>query len=240
MSRLYIDSELAVGGEIRIGREQNHYLQNVLRLKPGAVFFLFNGRDGLDYRASLSREGKTMVARIDSALARNTESGLNCQIIQGLGRADHMDWMIQKTTELGVKRISLFGAARSQGRLQPAQLDKKMRHWRGVAISAAEQCGRAILPQIDYFPDLDSVLRSANDVPRLLLDFDGAALAQVLPTGADAVAVLLGPEGGLTEAEIDLARNSGFEPARLGPRVLRTETAATAALALLQSALGDL
>ncbi len=239
-SRLYIDTELAVGTEIALDKPQAHYLKNVLRLKPGAAFFLFNGREAVDYGASLLADGKHLRARIDSAHPLESESSLTSHIIQGLGRADHMDWMIQKTTELGVTRISLFGAARSQGSMKPAQVEKKLGHWRGVAISACEQCGRAIPPRIEYLPDFQSALASSDCELSFLLDFDGLALTEALPPLASEVSILLGPEGGLTEDEIALARNRGFRPVRLGPRVLRTETAATAALAMLQSALGDL
>lgn len=239
-SRLFIDTELAVGAEIALDKPQAHYLKNVLRLKPGAAFFLFNGREAADYRASLQAAGKKLGARIDSVHPLATESSLHSHIIQGLGRADHMDWMIQKTTELGASRVSLFSAARSQGSMKPAQLEKKLNHWRGVAISACEQCGRAILPRIDYLPDFRSALESSACDLNLLLDFDGAALTEALPPQASEVSILLGPEGGLSGDEIELARNHGFSPVRLGPRVLRTETAATAALVLLQSAVGDL
>lgn len=239
-SRLFIDTELAVGAEIALDKPQAHYLKNVLRLKPGAAFFLFNGREAADYRASLQAAGKKLGARIDSVHPLATESSLHSHIIQGLGRADHMDWMIQKTTELGASRVSLFSAARSQGSMKPAQLEKKLNHWRGVAISACEQCGRAILPQIEYQPDLSSALQAVDNALGLLLDFNSRPLAEAVFPGTTEVAIVLGPEGGLTDTEIELVASRGIKPVSLGPRVLRTETAATAALALLQSKLGDL
>ncbi len=240
LPRVFVDADLAVGGEIRLDKARGHYLKNVLRLKPGAAFFLFDGVTAVDYRAILQAQGKDLVARIEAAQPLATESSLDCRIVQGLGRADHMDWMIQKTTELGVRRIGLFHAARSQRALKPAQIEKKLGHWRGVAISACEQCGRAVLPQIEYLPDLDSALRTAEATPGLLLDFNGIPLGEAMPVQGTDITIVLGPEGGLTEAEIELAVSRGYRPVRLGPRVLRTETAATAALVLLQSALGDL
>lgn len=117
---------------------------------------------------------------------------------------------------------------------------KKLAHWRGVAVSACEQSGRALLPQIEFHTNLDQAIAASIIEIRLLLDFDGVALASVLHPPCSAVSILIGPEGGLSPAEIRLARTTGFAAAGLGPRVLRTETAATAALAIAQSTLGDL
>jgi 16S rRNA (uracil1498-N3)-methyltransferase len=151
-----------------------------------------------------------------------------------------MDWMIQKTTELGVTRILLFNAERSQAPLKPAQLQKKTEHWRSVAISACEQSGRVRIPDIDFEPVPARAVAATTAVSKLLLDFDGAPLASSLRQPIESVAILLGPEGGLNPVEIDIAKNQGFTPVSLGPRVLRTETAAVAALALVQSLLGDM
>ena len=240
ISRVYTDAELVVGEEISLDKFQSHYLKHVLRLKSGAALVLFNGREAIDYQARLVFDGKKVSARIDAATPLNNESGLDSEIIQGLGRADHMDWMIQKTTELGVNKISLFNAERTQSPLKPAQLEKKLAHWRGVAVSACEQSGRALLPQVDFHASLDQAIAASIIEIKLLLDIDGIALASVLHPPCTAVSILLGPEGGLSPPEIQLARTAGFAAARLGPRVLRTETAATAALAIAQSCLGDL
>jgi 16S rRNA (uracil1498-N3)-methyltransferase len=225
---------------ISLDKFQSHYLKHVLRLKSGAALLLFNGREAVDYQARLILDGKKVSARIDAATPLHNESRLDSEIIQGLGRADHMDWMIQKTTELGVNKISLFNAERTQSPLKPAQLEKKLAHWRSVAISACEQSGRALLPQVVFHAGIGQAIAASIIEIKLLLDFDGAALASTLQSPCTAVSILLGPEGGLSPAEIQLARTAGFVAARLGPRVLRTETAATAALAIAQSALGDL
>ena len=240
ISRVYIDAELVVGEEISLDKPQSHYLKHVLRLKSGAALFLFNGSEAVDYHASLSFEGKKASARIEAAISLENESGLNIEILQGLGRADHMDWMIQKTTELGVNRISLFNAERTQSPLKPTQLEKKLAHWRSVAISACEQSGRALVPPIEFHSSLDQAIAASISGIKLLLDFDGAALASVLHPPCTAVSILLGPEGGLSQAEIQLAKTVDFASVKLGPRVLRTETAATAALAIVQAGLGDL
>ena len=238
--RVHVDSDLAAGTEIALPQAQSHYLKHVLRLKPGAAFFLFNGREPVDYAARLTADGKRLGAWIVSAHALDNESPLQSHILQGLGRVDHMDWMIQKTSELGVRRVSLFPAERTQTPIKAAQLEKKLQHWRGVAISACEQCGRAVVPEIRYHADLGQALEACESGLRLLLEFSGEPLAAALGGPHDSIAILLGPEGGLNPAEIERARARDFIPASLGPRVLRTETAATAALALIQSALGDL
>ena len=240
IARVHIGAELVVGDEILLDKPQSHYLKKVLRLRSGAAFFLFNGREAVDYRATLVIDGTQARARIEAALPLDTESGLETEIIQGLGRADHMDWMVQKTTELGIGRITLFNAERSQPRLRESRRLKKLDHWRGVATSACEQCGRAIVPAIAFHDDIERALAETRDAFRILLDFDGPPLASALPAGTSAISILLGPEGGLTEREIRLARSSLFQPVRLGPRVLRTETAASAALAIVQSELGDM
>jgi 16S rRNA (uracil1498-N3)-methyltransferase len=226
-NRVFTDAGLVVGDIITLDKTRAHYLKNVLRLKPGAAFFLFNGGEAIDYEARLIIEGKRLTAEIS-------------EIIQGLGRADHMDWTIQKTTELGVNRISIFNAARTQSPLKATQLEKKLVHWRAVAISACEQCGRAIVPEIEFHAGLEAALAAAVGACKLILDFAGKPLASSLEPSRPSVSILLGPEGGLTDAEIGLAHKTEFQAVSLGPRVLRMETAATAALAIVQSSPGNI
>ena len=238
--RVHVECALAAGADIALADAQSHYLKHVLRLKPGAALFLFNGIDGLDYRAQLDNDGKRLIARIDTPVPVDTQSALACEIIQGLARADHMDWMIQKTTELGVHRIRLFYAERSQSRLKAQALQKKLRHWRGVAISACEQSGRALLPEILFHGDFGEAIGACSADLRLLLDFDAESLAARMTRPVGSVGLLLGPEGGLTTTEIETAIQAGFQSANLGPRVLRTETAATSAISIVQALAGDL
>lgn len=240
ISRVYIDAELVSGQVIALDRAQSHYLKNVLRLKPGAAFFLFDGRAAVDFEARLLVDGRRLKAEIGAANPLTNESGLASEVIQSLGRADHTDWMVQKSTELGVSKISLFNAERTQSPLKPAQADKKLAHWHGVAISACEQCGRAIIPEIQLHTGLEQALDASSSALKLLLDFGGKPLISALQPPQSTVAILLGPEGGLNQQEIGLARGCGFQPVSLGARVLRFETAATAALAIIQSVLGDL
>ena len=210
ITRVHVDNELSVGTEIVLPEAQTHYLKNVLRLKPGAALSLFNGKLPSDFHAVLTANGKKLGALIESVTAIETESSLSVELIQGLGRADHMDWMIQKTTELGVTQITLFNAERTQTPLKPAQQEKKMQHWRSVAISACEQSGRAIVPEITFLRNLEQTIATSTrefQEFKLLLDFGGDPLASVLqqrPSGTP-LAILLGPEGGLNPTEIEIA-----------------------------------
>ena len=240
ISRVYVESELVEGEHIAFDQDRHHYLKHVLRLKPGAAVDLFNGRDGKDYRATLTLDGKQLGAAIESATARDTESPLDCTLIQALGRADHMDWLIQKATELGVQRIAIFNAERTQHPLKAKQRDKKLHHWRNVAISACEQCGRARLPRIDFHEGLAQALADSEAELKLLLHFDGEPMAARLQAAPASVSILVGPEGGLDPGEIETATAQGYVKATLGPRVLRFETAALTALSLAQSRAGDL
>ena len=240
ISRVYLEAELVVGEQVTLDRPQAHYLEHVLRLKSGAALLLFNGREPVDYAATLVVEDKQHRALVNAAIPLTTEPDLDCEIIQGMARGDHIDWMIQKTTELGVTRILIFNAQRTQSPMKAAQLQKKLGHWHRVAVSACEQSGRAVIPALEFYADLEQAVAAAKGTSKLLLDSDGDPLASIAQPPGSTVSMLLGPEGGLNAAEIEVARAAGFVPAGLGPRVLRTETAATAALAIIQSNFGDL
>jgi 16S rRNA (uracil1498-N3)-methyltransferase len=169
-------------------------------------------------------------------------SRLGITLAQGISRGERMDYAIQKATELGVARIVPLLCERSVVRLDKTQADRKLEHWRGVTIAASEQCGRADLPAIDPPVSLPEYLAARGSPSHLSLVLDpaaGACLGQ-LRDPMDTVELLIGPEGGLSDAELALALRVGFKGLRLGPRVLRTETAAAAAIAVLQAMHGDL
>ncbi len=243
LSRIFVAQPLREGARILLDADSSHYLRNVLRLKPGVLVALFNGDDCYDYESLLSYQGKQAVAEIQRRTAGNSESELSTEIIQGLSRSDQMDWMIQKTTELGVKRISVFNAEHSQNPVRQKARDRKLAHWQAVSIKACEQSGRHRPPQIVFYRKLAEALEDPmRREIRILLDPEGGRL-QDCPIDADTarqISILLGPEGGLSKSEIKLARSSGYIATRLGPRVLRTETAATTVLAIAQSIWGDI
>lgn len=241
ISRVYCGETLTVNAEIKLDKPAFHYLKHVLRLETGATIVLFNGEDEIDYQGALNLGSKTASVLINNQIANELESPLHCEIIQGLARSDHLDWMIQKSTELGVRNISLFNAVRTQIPLKPKQLEKKLHHWMSVAISACEQCGRSVLPSINFYKSLQPALSSSTSTNRIVLEFSGVPMRNCLPDEPPQnFAILLGPEGGLDSAEIDQATQEGFVAASLGPRVLRTETAAVAALTLAQAYWGDI
>ena len=243
LSRIFVKQPLSEGARLLLDSDTSHYLRNVLRLKTGAVVALFNGDDCFDYPAELSYQSKQAIALVHGKISVDTESSLATDILQGLSRSDHMDWMIQKSTELGVRRISVFNSSHSQIPLKPKQMERKMSHWQAVAIKACEQSGRHRLPQINFYKSLADLLDEPVDRElRLLLDFEGDELQKAHDKGNTVrhVSLLVGPEGGLSGSEIELAREAGFNSVKLGPRVLRTETAAVTALAIVQTLWGDI
>lgn len=244
ISRIYVNQPLATGSSVELEPQNAHYVRNVLRLKSGATVALFNGTDDCDYSAFLNFDGKSTQAEITSSELLIADSKLDSEVILGLSRSDHIDFSIQKCTELGVSRISIFNAMHSQIPLKKAQQQKRMAHWRAIAIKASEQCGRHRIPAINFYPEIQARLESYDqDGQGYLLDFNGPGLLELLSHGRESdsrVSLLTGPEGGLADAEISLAVEYGFRSARLGPRVLRTETAAIAGLTILQAICGDI
>lgn len=239
--RLYLPADLAPGRELPLPKDRAHYLRHVLRLNDGAGLVLFDGQRALDFQGRLRIDGKRVRVQIESVHDNERESPLHSRLIQAAGKPERVDWLVQKTTELGLRRLTLFNAERTQTPLRGARRDRKLEHWQAVAASACEQCGRSVLPLIEWQDGLHGALDALPAGAKLMLDFDGAMLGTLTKEKTDwqTICFLVGPEGGLNPAERQLARNEGFLPWRLGPRVLRMETAAAAALSLLQDRFGD-
>jgi 16S rRNA (uracil1498-N3)-methyltransferase len=239
LTRVYVDAPLTPGERVALQGSAATHITRVLRLRPGDALTLFNGHGG-EYAASLAeaRGGRLSVA-VGEAQPIERESALGLTLAQGVSRGERMDLVVQKATELGVGGIAPVFTERSVVRLSAPQAARKLEHWRAIAVGACEQSGRNRLPQLSAPVPLADFLKAATPGTRLLLSPEGAVRIQDLPRPAAAVTVLIGPEGGLTEAERASAVAAGFTPVRLGPRVLRTETAAIAALSVLQSAFGD-
>lgn len=236
--RAFVDLPLAVGARIALPEDAAGHLVRVLRLGPGDACMLFNG-DGRDYDARIASVSKKSVeADIDSAREAGNESPLRIVLVQGIPRGEKMDWILQKATELGVTGFVPVHGERGEVRLDGERAEKRLRHWHSVVISACEQSGRARIPGVAAPRALADALA---DLPatRLLLDPEAA---QPLPSRieGDACAIAIGPEGGWSPADIATLEAAGFIGARLGPRVLRTETAGIAAVAALQARAGDL
>lgn len=242
LTRIFIDETLAVGAELQLDRDQARYLGRVLRLRNGDMLNVFNGNDG-EFGASVVSLGKNSAAvRIDVAIETATESALKVHLVQGISRGERMDFVIQKATELGVKRISPVITQHGVVKLDESRTQKRHDHWQGVATSACEQSGRIRPPLIDTPVDLNTWFGAgAKETDTDLILRPGAAAALTsIATPVTKVCLLIGPEGGFSEREYDDAGVAGFEAVSLGPRVLRTETAALAAIAVAQSCWGDL
>lgn len=236
--RCHVEAGLEPGATVALPEQVRGHLQRVLRLAAGDPVVLFNG-DGHDYPAELAGAGNGLAARV---LRRDPpaagEAGLELVLVQALARGEKMDWIIQKATELGVVRIVPVLTARSEVRLAGERLDRRLAHWRRVAASACEQCGRARLPDIDPPLPLHGVAAAALAGQRLVLHPGTGEGLPVAATGGS-VAVAVGPEGGFDAVELDLLLRTGWRPVGLGERVLRTETAGLVAGAALLALAGE-
>jgi 16S rRNA (uracil1498-N3)-methyltransferase len=236
---VYVDAALTPGVRLELPPAAGVHLAKVLRVRSGDELVVFAG-DGYEYPASVEGVHGTRVAvAIGEARAVDRESPLAVTLVQCIARADRMDVIVQKATELGVARIVPVQSRRGVVRLTAAQEQSKAEHWRAIAVSACEQCGRNRLPAVEAPRRLIDYLGTLSaGGTRLLLEL-GADARRTAPIGGE-VTIAVGPEGGLDDEEIEAFRLAGFEAMRLGPRVLRTETAAIAALAWLQGRYGDL
>lgn len=236
--RFFIPEPLVADSELTLPDDVAHHLVRVLRSEPGTRFTLFNGQGGA-WEAELVEAGKkTARARLLAFAPDNRQSPLHTHLGQVMSKGDRMDYAIQKATELGISEITPLTSERCELRLRGEErADKKLEHWRRVALSACEQSGRNLPPLIHEpcaLADWNARLRCEL---KLVL---APGVAGALPAEKIAsAAVLIGPEGGLSEAEITAVQAQGFQPWQLGPRVLRTETAPVVALALLQARFGD-
>lgn len=211
----------------------------VLRLKPGAMIRLFDGK-GREFEAKLTEvEKRRSQARLDEELSQVSESPLQITLLQGISRGERMDFAIQKAVELGVRTIVPVVTERCNVQLSHERAQKRMAHWQGVLVSACEQSGRSYLPELADVSPLKQALEGVNDDLRLVLDPEASTGFHDL-SKPSALTLLIGPEGGLSEAEIQQAQAHSFTAVQFGPRILRTETAATAALAVVQTLWGDL
>ena len=236
LSRFFIDAPLSLG-EHPLPEAQAHYIGRVLRMAEGDALQVFDG-SGTEFRGTLLEVGKKRVTvQLTESFAGQVESPLHIHLGQGLSRGERMDWAIQKATELGVSEITPIFSERCEVRLKDERADKRLMHWRQVAISACEQCGRSRVPVIH--PPLllaDWIKQTQAELKLVLHPVAEPLVSHAKPAS---LAFLIGPEGGLADAEVDQAHAAGFLPARLGPRVLRTETAPVVALAVAQQLWGD-
>ncbi len=244
--RVHVTGPLRAGDAVDLPAAACDHLLRVLRMADGAQLLLCNG-DGKDYRATLGDIGKRGArARILDASPNHAESPLRIVLAQALARGDKMDWVIQKATELGVAAIQPIVTERTEVRLDSERAGRRLAHWQAIAVSACEQSGRALVPTISEPASLAAYAAGANPgAIRLALHPEGGSLAEalngsILRDATMPIHLVIGPEGGLSERDHAQLRAAGFRGLRLGPRVLRTETAGLAALAALQALAGDL
>ena len=245
-TRLFSPAPLSENTDVTLVGDQARYIGRVLRLKPGDGFTIFDGKGG-EYPATVATVSKTQVEiNVAAIQEQNAQSPLAIHLLQGVSRGERMDFVVQKATELGVHRITPVLTEFSVVKLDPNRAKKREQHWLNIAISACEQCGRNRLPYIDapqslrnwFGENLDS--NPDNSDTRILLrPGSESALVSIAKPAGD-LTLLIGPEGGFSDAEYEQAGIAGFKAASFGPRILRTETAAIAAIAVLQSLHGDL
>jgi len=241
LNRVYCATPLTPAQRVTLRGNAAGHISRVLRLRVGEQLTLFDGTGGEHSARIDSAGGGTVTVTLLEHCAVERESPLMLTLAQGISRGERMDWVVQKATELGVTRISPLLTERSVVRLDAQQALKKHAHWSAVCVAACEQCGRNRLPELQEPQELPAFLADPQaGATKLLLSPEGQLRLQDLPRQAPAITVLIGPEGGLAPAEQAAAIAAGFTPVRLGPRVLRTETAAVAALAIIQREFGDL
>ncbi len=240
-TRLHCETSLRAHAPLRLDADAAHYLGKVLRMRLGQFVHVFNASDG-EFLARIGQLTKKHAElRVETRLRAPAAPRLEIELCLGLSRGERMSWAIQKSTELGVHGIKPFLSARGEVKLSPERAASRMQHWRRIAIGAVEQSGGFRIPDFSEPLALERVLQAPAeaDCTRLLFDPAGSAgLPDSLP--GDRLQIVTGPEGGFTESELALAARCGYEIVGLGPRILRSETAPVAVLAILQHRYGDM
>ena len=237
--RIYTGQELRGNTRIELEPGPSAHIARALRMREGDKLTLFNGEGG-EYPTEIASVGKKKVVVTTGAhQALELESNLRIHLGIAVSRGDRMDWVIQKATELGVDTLTPLFTERTEVKLAGERAAKKIHHWQQIAISACEQCGRNRLPVIHALQELGHWLASTEAQRKLVLHHRADSIGGA-GDKPDSIALLVGPEGGLSDHEISAAEQAGFQSLRLGPRVLRTETAPLAAIAILQGHWGDM
>ncbi|WP_101925162.1 MULTISPECIES: 16S rRNA (uracil(1498)-N(3))-methyltransferase [Luteimonas] len=239
--RAFVDRPLAIGGTVELPGDAAAHLVRVLRLREGDACVLFNG-DGVDHDARLTAVGKRGAsAEILASRTVNLESPLSITLVQGIARGDKMDWILQKATELGVAAFVPVSSDRSEVKLDAERAGKRHAHWRSVVVAACEQSWRSRIPDVAPPRSLAAALADLPaDASRWLLDPDAVSGSATMAAPSGGIVLAIGPEGGWSANDRAALIAAGFDGLRLGPRILRTETAGMAAIAALQMRFGDL
>ena len=242
--RLYLSVPLRPGTKVELDKDQSHYVVRVLRLRPGDPLQLFDGDGGRHAAVLAQADARRTVLEVGDAEPGVPESPLRVTLAQCISAGEKMDWTVEKAVELGVGAIAPLQAARSVVRLDADRARRRAEHWQRLLVAACMQCGRDRLPLLHPVESLEAWLsRPRADAHRIVLAPGAPSSIGDLPfpdLEAGGLQLLVGPEGGLAPEELERALAAGFTPVSMGPRVLRTETAGLAALAVLQARFGDL
>ena len=240
-TRIYVDQPLSCGLEVSLDSMTSKYLGSVLRLTAGDVVTLFNGEGG-EFEATIQAAAKKIVTLlVGDYIEANRESPLGVHLGIGLSRGDRMDWVIQKSTEVGVTEITPLITQRSEVKLIHSRVQKKLSHWRKISVSACEQSRRTKIPRINPPLDISRWIDTIRPGKRIVLNHQSQQNISNFKNDYEvlSVSLLVGPEGGLTAEEVQLANHAKFDDMSLGPRILRTETAPVVAISLIQGLWGD-
>ncbi len=238
--RIYHIGELAVDQQIELDNDAANHVGRVLRLSVDAEIILFNGLGG-EYNATLIESGKKkVIAQVNTFVDKCIESPLSIHLGQGISRGDKMELTIQKAVELGVTEITPLFTERCGVKLSGERLEKKLNQWHKIVISACEQCARNTIPVIHAPKSLEVWASEQTDELKLNLHPRANYSINSLPEPTHGIRLVIGPEGGLSDVEIEFASEQGFDEVLIGPRVLRTETAGLTVISALQTRFGDL
>lgn len=235
--RIFSPQSFNNGEDVQLEAQASHHISRVLRMREGRPLIVFNGEGG-QYQATITTLNKKSVTiHLNGFSHENHQSPLKTELAIALSKGDRMEWVIQKATELGIHKIVALHTENAQVKLSPDRAQKKQLQWQQIAISACEQCGRNQIPEVCPIIPINEWLQQCDADKKLVLHHRSSGrLAENKPSS---VALLIGPEGGLSNAEIKQALAYNFEALTLGPRVMRTETAPLAALSVLQYRWGD-
>jgi 16S rRNA (uracil1498-N3)-methyltransferase len=244
MARFYVPQPWIENGMVKIEGDEVKHIRKVLRLKTGDGIVVFDGL-GKELEGTIIEERlSSIVIRIQNIFSSERDSPLEVTLAQSLLKGEKMDYLIQKATELGVKEIIPFFSSRSVPFLEKSRRLKRHHRWEKIAVEASKQCGRGVVPKIEFLQDYSDMLQMASteDLRLILWERDGVKLKEVLERSKEKrkIFFIIGPEGGFNQLEVDETKKAGFTPVTLGRRILRAETASLCFLSILQYERGDI
>lgn len=240
ITRLYYSGSIETGQTLCLDKNASHHLIRVMRNRINAELLLFNG-DSFEYPSTIVDDNvKNCLVQVNEKKLTHCESPQKIALLQGISRSDRMDACLQKSTELGVTSVIPVICNRTTTKLNANRAQKKQQHWQQVIISACEQSGRCVIPELKPIMSYSDALTTSTNDCKLVLSPDSSTGFKDIANPASGITILVGPEGGLTQDELKLAISTDYKEIRLGPRILRTETAGPACITAIQTLWGDL